>query len=203
MRLFSAAGCPYAHRSRALLTLLKAPFELREVDLANKPAELLALSPTQAVPLLEDDGLVLYESAVINEYLAERLAWRDAFSSSLSQRALERLAMKRFDDVVIPAAFASFSNPSSLESKPLWRKEVEFLSRTVKQSRVESLLGLHVATHWMRVKLAFPENAVVQALGEHVGEFLNAAAALPCVVATSPDLEATATFLRARFGPKP
>lgn len=203
MRLFSAAGCPYAHRSRALLTLMQAPFELREVDLANKPAELLALSPTQAVPLLEDEGLVLYESAVINEYLAERLAWRDAFSSSLSQRALERLAMKRFDDVLIPVAFASFSNPATLESKPLWRKEVEFLSRTVKQSRVESLLGLHVATHWVRTKLAFPDNAVVQALGESVGEFLNAAAALPCVVATSPDLEAAAKVLRARFGPKP
>lgn len=52
------------------------------------------------------------------------------------------------------------------------------------------------------MKLAFPDNAVVVALGESVGEFLNAAAALPCVVATSPDLEATAKHSRARFGPK-
>ena len=202
MRLFSTTSCPFAHRSRALLTLMGARFELREIDLANKPADFLALSPTGAVPLLEDDGFVLYESAVINEYLAERLAWREAFSPDVHQRALERLAMKRFDDVLIPAAFASFSNPASLESNPLWSKEVEFIAKTVKQSQPTSLIGLHMATHWARVSRAFPDNPVVQALREALGGFLDAAASLPCVVKTSPDLDATAKLMQARFGPK-
>lgn len=202
MRLFSANACPYAHRTRALLTLLGAPFELREIDLSNKPADFLALSPTGAVPLLEDDGLVLYESAVINEYLAERFSWREAYSPDLRQRALERLAMKRFDDVLLPVAFASFANPASLESKPLWRREVEVLANTVKQSQPSSLLGLHLATHWVRMARAFPENVVVGALREALGGFLDAAAALACVAQTSPDLDATAKGMRARFGPK-
>ncbi|MBL8921244.1 MAG: glutathione S-transferase [Myxococcaceae bacterium] len=203
MRLFSASACPYAHRTRALLTLLGAPFELREIDLSNKPADFLALSPTGAVPLLEDDGFVLYESAVINEYLAERLAWRDAYASDLRQRALERLAMKRFDDLLLPLAFASFSTPASIESKPLWRREVEFLSKAVTGSQPSSLLGLHLATHWVRMSRAFPGNVVVAALRDALGGFLDAAAALPCVVATSPDLEAAVSAMRARFGPKP
>ena len=202
MRLFATASCPFAHRTRALLTLLGVPFELREVDLSNKPADFLALSPTGAVPLLEDDGFVLYESSVINEYLAERLAWRDAFSADVHQRAAERLAMKRFDDVLIPVAFASFGNPASLEGKPLWRKEVEFLAKTVKQSQPSSLLGLHMATHWARMSRAFPDNAVVLALREALGGFLDSAASLPCVVKTNPDLDATAKALQARFGPK-
>jgi len=203
MRLFSTTGCPFAHRSRALLTLMGARFELREIDLTNKPADFLELSPTGAVPLLEDEGFVLYESSVINEYLAERLEWREAFSPDLHQRALERLAMKRFDDVLIPVAFASFSTLGSLESKPLWRREVEFIANTVKQSQPTSLLGLHMATHWARVTRAFPENPVVVALREALGAFLDSAASLPCVVKTNPDLDATAKAMKARFGPKP
>jgi glutathione S-transferase len=202
MRLFATAGCPFAHRTRALLAVMNQPFELREVDLSNKPADFLALSPTGAVPLLEDEGFVLYESAVINEYLAERLGWKEAFASSLNQRALERLAMKRFDDVIIPAAFAGFSDPSTLTKQPQWRREVEFLGRTVAHSEPASLLGLHVATHWARVSRAFPGSPLVVALKETLGGFLDAAAALPAVVSTSPDLDVTAKAMRARFGPK-
>ena len=200
MKLFFAPGCPYAQRSRAMLTLLEQPFEAKEIDLANKPAEFLAISPTGAVPLLEDDGFVLYESAVINEYLAESLKWQGAFSTDLKQRARERLAMKCFDDVLVPAAFESFKNPAVLESKPMWRKEIEQIAKTVKHSKPQSLLGLHMATHWLRVSWAFPDNALVKALGEACGEFLNAAAALPCVVMTSPDKAMTVQGLKARYG---
>ncbi len=184
-----------------MLTLLEQPFDAQEIDLANKPAEFLAISPTGAVPLLEDDGFVLYESAVINEYLADSLRWQDAFSTDAKQRARERLAMKRFDDVLIPIAFESFKNPAVLEAKPMWRKEIEQIAKTVKTSKPQSLLGLHMATHWLRVSWAFPENALVKALGEAFGPFLNAAAALPCVVKTSPDKALTVQGLKARFGP--
>lgn len=203
MRLFVSEGCPYAHRTRALLTLLDAPFEERKIDLANKPPDFLALSPTGAVPLLEDDGFVLYESAVINEYLAERLAWKSAFSPDVHQRARERLAMKRWDDAVLPAAMAGFKDPSTLAAKPLWRKEVAELAQTVTKSAPSSLLGLHLATHWVRLERAFPDNELIAALRSGPGPFLSAAGALPCVVKTSPDLDAAAKYLRARFGPSP
>jgi glutathione S-transferase len=201
MRLFFTVGCPFAHRTRALLTLLEQPFEGREVDLAAKPADFLALSPTGAVPLLEEGGFVLYESAVINEYLAERFGYRDAFAADLRQRARERLAMKRFDDVLLPTAFASFKDPAALEARPLWRRELEQLAATARASQPASLLGLHLATHWLRWVWAFEGQPVVRALGEAAGDFLSAAAALPCVVATSPDRATTAQQMRARFGP--
>ena len=201
MRLFSTAGCPYAHRTRALLVHLDQAFELREVDLAAKPADFLALSPTAAVPLLEDQGFVLYESAVINEYLAERLAWREAFAPEARQRARERLAMKRFDEVVVPTAIRSLRDPAALEASPLWRREVEQLGLTVAGSRAASLLGLHLATHWLRYDWAFAGSQAVEALRGAAGGFLDAAAGLPCVVSTSPERAATVAALRARFGP--
>jgi len=48
------------------------PYELVEVDLKHKPKELIDNNPYAKVPVLLDDGGVIYESAIINEYLEEK-----------------------------------------------------------------------------------------------------------------------------------
>ncbi len=200
MRLFSAAGCPYAQRTRALLTALNQPFELIEVDLANKSPEFLAKSPTGAVPLLDDDGFVLFESAVMNEYLAEKFAWKDAFDADVQRRARERLAMKRFDDVLVPLFFRGLKDPSATESNATWKKELAFFADTARQSKPKSLLGFHVATHWLRMKWVKPGSEFVQALQTACGGFLDAAAAQHEIESTNPDREATVKLILAKFG---
>jgi Glutathione S-transferase, N-terminal domain len=200
MRVFFADGCPSAHRTRALLNLLERPVEPVVVDLKNKSAEFLALSPTGAVPLLDDDRFVLFESAVINEYLAEKFAWPDAFSSDLQQRARERLAMKRFDDVLAPLFFASVKDPAALDAKPSWRREVEVLGQTVKGLSPRGLLGLHVGPHWLRMNWVAPQAPLVVALRNAAGEFLDAAAAMPAVQAVAPDQAATTKALKGWLG---
>ncbi len=200
MRLFFADGCPYAQRTRALLTLLEKPFEPVVVDLANKSTDFLALSPTGAVPLLDEDGFVLFESVVINEYLAEKFAWPDAFSADLKERARERLMMKRYDELLVPTFFGSLKNPASLEAKPGWKREVELLGETVKGKSPRSLLGLHLVTHWLRMKWLAPDSPVVKAMQAAAGEYLEAAVALPSVVATTPERESTVNALKAKFG---
>ena len=67
--LFSAAACPFAQRTRALLEEVGASFKHREVDLDDRDPELLKLSPTGKVPFLVDGEVTLFESAVINDYL--------------------------------------------------------------------------------------------------------------------------------------
>ena len=42
-----------------------------ECDLSNKPKDLLELNPYGKVPVLVDGDGVIYESAIINEYLEE------------------------------------------------------------------------------------------------------------------------------------
>ncbi len=67
--LYSFKRCPYAIRARMGLHVSGIAFETIEVDLKNKPPEMLALSPKGTVPVLKlPDGKVLEESLHIMEY---------------------------------------------------------------------------------------------------------------------------------------
>ena len=61
--LYSFRRCPYAMRARLAIRYSKLQVELREVDLKNKPHEMLLASPKATVPvLLLSDHSVLDES---------------------------------------------------------------------------------------------------------------------------------------------
>lgn len=66
--------CPFVHRAAALLTEKGVPFTQRYVDLQAKPDWFKAISPRGKVPVLLVDGVPLFESAVILEYLDETTA---------------------------------------------------------------------------------------------------------------------------------
>jgi glutathione S-transferase len=74
-QLISAHTCPFVQRSAITLNHKGIAFETRYVDLADKPQWFLELSPMGKVPLLlvrdGEQEVVLFESAVINEYLDE------------------------------------------------------------------------------------------------------------------------------------
>ncbi|MHA7818036.1 MAG: glutathione S-transferase [Erythrobacter sp.] len=63
--LYSFRRCPYAMRARMALWVAGIAVELREVKLADKPPELIEVSPKATVPVL-----VLPNGAVIDESLA-------------------------------------------------------------------------------------------------------------------------------------
>lgn len=62
--LYSFRRCPYAMRARLALAISGEPYELREVVLRDKPAELLTASPKGTVPVL-----VLPRGEVIDQSL--------------------------------------------------------------------------------------------------------------------------------------
>lgn len=74
LELVSHHLCPYVQRAAIVLAEKGVAFERTNVDLADKPAWFLALSPLGKVPLLRVEGEVLFESAVICEYLDETLS---------------------------------------------------------------------------------------------------------------------------------
>jgi glutathione S-transferase len=70
-RLISFKICPFVQRSVILLKEKKVDFDIAYINLDEPPEWFLALSPTGKVPVLEVGGKVLFESAIIGEYLDE------------------------------------------------------------------------------------------------------------------------------------
>jgi len=67
------------------------PYELIEVDLKNKPKELWEQNPYGKVPVLVDGDVVVYESAIIDEYLDERYPEPSLMPKDLGLRARARI----------------------------------------------------------------------------------------------------------------
>ena len=74
LTLVSFDLCPYVQRAAIALAEKRVPFERRTVDLAARPDWFKALSPLGKVPLLQVGETVLFESAVIVEYLEDTQA---------------------------------------------------------------------------------------------------------------------------------
>ncbi|RVT93950.1 glutathione S-transferase [Sphingomonas crocodyli] len=71
--LYSFRRCPYAMRARLALLVSETAFELREVKLSAKPAEMLAASPKGTVPVLVlPDGQVIDQSIDIMRWALGR-----------------------------------------------------------------------------------------------------------------------------------
>jgi glutathione S-transferase len=63
--------CPYVQRAAIALAEKGAPFRRVDIDLADKPDWFRAMSPLDKTPLLHAGDAVLFESAVIVEYLED------------------------------------------------------------------------------------------------------------------------------------
>jgi glutathione S-transferase len=71
LTLISHALCPFVQRAIIVALEKHVPHERIYVDLQNKPDWFVALSPTGKVPLLRVADTLVFESAVICEYLDE------------------------------------------------------------------------------------------------------------------------------------
>lgn len=71
LTLISHPLCPYVQRAAIVLAEKGVPFQRREVDLANKPAWFLRLSPLGKTPVLMAGDAAIFESAVICEFLED------------------------------------------------------------------------------------------------------------------------------------
>lgn len=87
--LITSKTCPFAHRTAIVLAEKNLSFSVCYIDLQAKPDWFVALSPLGKIPLLRVDDQVLFESAIINEYLDETHA-PSLHPQDPLQRALNR-----------------------------------------------------------------------------------------------------------------
>lgn len=131
--LVSHALCPYVQRAAVVLAEKGLPFERRDIDLANKPAWFLAVSPLGKTPVLLVDGAPIFESAVICEYL-EDTALPRLHPLAAMQRAQHRAWME-FGSALLNTIGAFYNAP---DEAALQARAADIRSRL---GQVEAELG--------------------------------------------------------------
>jgi glutathione S-transferase len=117
LTLIDAPRCPYCARVRIVLAEKGLAHETVVIDLADRPAWLYEINPAGKVPVIQEDGWALPESAVINEYLEELSPEPLLLPSDPKARAAARLLIFRHDD---------FSRPYYSLRRELPGAELEF-----------------------------------------------------------------------------
>ena len=100
-----------------------------ECDLKNKSEELVTLNPYGKVPVLVDGDTVIYESAVINEYLDEKFPEVSLMPSDLAKRAEVRIWID-FCNTRLQAAAGNIRHDHEVEkNKKRLREHLETLEK--------------------------------------------------------------------------
>lgn len=105
---YYGSGSPYAWRVWLALEHKALPYEQKRLSFSDgdhlKP-EFVALNPRHKVPVIEDDGFVLYESVAILEYLDERYSGKGGalYPGDARQRARIRRLVQETDQYLAKA----------------------------------------------------------------------------------------------------
>ncbi|EJC61106.1 glutathione S-transferase N-terminal domain-containing protein [Alcaligenes ammonioxydans] len=97
MVLYSGTTCPFSQRCRFVLFEKGMDFEIRDIDLYNKPEDIAVMNPYGQVPILVERDLILYESNIINEYIDERFPHPQLMPADPTMRARTRLFLYNFE----------------------------------------------------------------------------------------------------------
>jgi RNA polymerase-associated protein len=116
LTLYDAPRCPYCARVRIVLAEKGVPYETVTIDLSNRPAWLVEQNPPDGrVPVLEEDGWLLPESSVVDEYLEERYPEPPLLPVDPAERAAARFLVFRFDDLGKPYYALRRGEPGAAE----------------------------------------------------------------------------------------
>jgi glutathione S-transferase len=89
--LYQRTDCPFCWKVRLALCELDLPFTVLDSQLGEPHPDVIRLSPKKTVPVLVDDGQVIWESAVIVEYLQDRYGEADPLSpGNAAEKAAEK-----------------------------------------------------------------------------------------------------------------
>ena len=202
--VYSSDVCPFAHRTRALLTHLGIDFQVHVVNLKDRDPEFLKLTPTGKVPLFVDGDVKLYESRVINDYIVEKHDFQGAYDPDVYRRARQRLAMLQWDEVVLRLYYKTLGNPEGLDQDMTDKvgRELDEVQDTIAlTSGVENLMGFHFAPFWARMNWLRHLTGVPELVDgrPELKTWLDQAVSLPAVQKTLPDREPLVKSYEDRF----
>lgn len=137
----------HASKTKIVLEEKRLPYRVENLPPGNlwrKPPEMTARHPLGKVPYIEEDGLTLFDSTVIDEYLEERYSWPRLLPEDAVVRAKARMAEQFADEAMLggnlpPIWMPYWSEPEKRDNERM-EKGREGL-RTRDLPYLEKLLG--------------------------------------------------------------
>ena len=137
----------HASKTKVMLEEKRLPYRIENLPPGNlwkKPPEMTARHPLGKVPYIEEDGLTLYDSTVIDEYLEDRYSWPRLLPQDPVMRAKVRMVEQFADEAMLvgnlpPIWMPYWSEPEKRDTERM-EKGREGL-RTRDLPYLEKLLG--------------------------------------------------------------
>lgn len=117
LRVYAMRFCPFSERVQLLLAAKQIPHHTIYIDLIDKPEWYKEYSPLGKVPALqltkEKDQPALVESLIIASYLDEKYPQPRLFPTDPLQKALDKILIERFANVVSAVYPVMTCNPNA------------------------------------------------------------------------------------------
>jgi glutathione S-transferase len=94
----------HGSKTKVVLEEKRVPYRIENLPPGNlwkKPPEMTARHPLGKVPYIEDDGLTVYDSTVIDEYLEDRYSWPRLLPQDPVMRAKVRMVEQFADEAML------------------------------------------------------------------------------------------------------
>jgi glutathione S-transferase len=137
----------HASKTKVILEEKRLPYRIENLPTGNlwkKPPEMLASHPLGKVPYIEHDGLTIYDSTVIDEYLEERFGWPRLMPDDAAERARVRMIEQYADESMLvgsvpPIWMPYWSEPAKRDPERMQKGREALRSRDLPY--IEKLLG--------------------------------------------------------------
>ena len=208
---YLGAGSPFAWRAQLALEHKRLPYETKLLSFSagdTRKPEFLALNPRHHVPVIVDGDFVLYESAVILEYLEDQYPAKDPgtalFPKDIRGRAIARrmareaeiyFGLEGMERVVTYAFFAKPEQRSASELDKALKVIAEELAFFEKEMRGDFLAGALSAADFtlypllaicLRAEKKYPDAVVSKLVGSKMIAWKERIEALPYFQKTWP-----------------
>jgi glutathione S-transferase len=104
----------HASKTKVVLEEKRLSYRIENLPPGNlwkKPPEMTARHPLGKVPYIEEDGLILYDSTVIDEYLEDRYSWPRLLPQDPLMRAKVRTVEQFADEAILAGNLPSIWMP--------------------------------------------------------------------------------------------
>uniref|UniRef100_A0A0B6ZPN1 Glutathione S-transferase omega n=1 Tax=Arion vulgaris TaxID=1028688 RepID=A0A0B6ZPN1_9EUPU len=204
LRIYSMRYCPYAQRTRLVLAHKNIPHETINIHLRDKPDWFWTKNPLGAVPVLEIDDKIVYESTATCEWLDDIHTQSHLQPTDPYRRAWDRILLEYFSKLTTAFYGLLFKSGEPDKQVEDLTKHLTFYDQQLAKrggpffgDKSPSLIDFYIWPHLERIQaLGTRDQRILidKARYPKLAEWVEAMNKVPAVKATSSDVQTTLHF---------